>query len=140
MKVEMTGDVTFTFKSARGTRMSRRKNMVLLAGKTWLAARAVGQGSPMTHIAVGSGSEPSNQDMATLACEEARFKIDQQHCLANTFSYVANIPETKDRLEFTEAGALDQEKGGLMLCRTTFPVEVKEPDEEVEIFWTITVK
>lgn len=139
-ELTLTGRVVFRFTKPDGSeRVIHKNNMVMLAGKAWLASRAVGRGSDMTHVAFGSAPAESNQDMLTLECEELRVPIEHDSFLANTFSYVVSF-QPGEALSFKELGLFDQSRGGLMFARIAYEDGIsKAEDEKLELTWTVTV-
>jgi len=120
------------------------RNLVVTAGKEWVADRMNNANTVMTHMAVGTSSTDSGTSAAayartTLGTEEDRNTLTSTTVTANTIAYVCTWAAGDASAAITEAGIFDAATGGDMLARTVFAVVNKGTDDSMTITWTITV-
>ncbi|MEN6628548.1 MAG: phage tail protein, partial [Sulfuricella sp.] len=116
------------------------KNLVVTAGKAWIAARMKATGAPaeMTHMAVGTGSTAAADANTALGTESARVSLSSAVSGA-VVTYTASFPAGTGTAALTEAGIFNASSAGTMLCRTVFPVVNKGASDSMAITWTVTV-
>lgn len=114
-------------------------NLVVTAGKGFIASRMVGTPTAMSHMAIGSGT--TNPDVAdtTLQTELGRVGLTSSGASGAVVTYVATFGATVGTGAVTEAGILNASTGGTLLCRTEFAVVNKGADDSMTVTWTITV-
>lgn len=117
-------------------------NLVVTAGKEWVATlMQSGTGTPMSHMAVGSGTtDPTVSDTA-LQTEVARVALSVAGGTRTgaSIEYVGSYPAGTGTATLTEAGLLNASSGGTLLSRTEFDPISKGASDSLVITWTITV-
>ena len=114
-------------------------NLVVTAGKNWVAQRMNNVNSVMTHMAVGTGTTQALAAQTALVSENDRNSLTSTTVTNNTIIYVATWAAGDATAALTEAGVFDASSGGDMLCRTVFTVVNKASADSMTITWTITV-
>lgn len=116
------------------------KNLVVTAGKAWIASRMVGtSANTMGYMAVGTDSTAPAAGNTTLGAEVARVAVTSQTASTNTVTYVATFGAGTGTGALTEAGLFNANSAGTMLSRTTYSVINKGSGDEMTITWVITV-
>jgi hypothetical protein len=117
------------------------KNLVVDAGKGWIAARMTEASIPdeMSHMAVGTDNTAAAGGQTTLVAENARVALSTTTISTNTVEYVATFGAGTGTAALVEAGILNAASGGTLLCRTVFSVVNKGADDTLTITWTITI-
>ena len=117
------------------------KNLVVDAGKGWIAARMTEASIPdeMSHMAVGTDNTAAAGGQTTLVTEAARVALSTTTISTNTVEYVATFGAGTGTAALVEAGILNAGSGGTLLCRTVFSVVNKGADDTLTITWTITI-
>lgn len=117
------------------------KNLVVDAGKGWIAARMTEASIPdeMSHMAVGTDNTAAAGGQTTLVAEDARVALSTTTISTNTVEYVATFGAGTGTAALVEAGILNAGSGGTLLCRTVFSVVNKGADDTLTITWTITI-
>ena len=130
-------------------------NLVVSAGKTFIASRMVGTSAPiMTHMAIGTNSTTELATDTALGAEltvaggytgYARAALSIATSSSNVVTYSANFAANNPSAPsggavLREAGIFNAASAGTMLCRTTFPTVTKLPADALTITWTITVQ
>lgn len=140
--LKMTGDLTVTLFDAEGKVKDKRdlKNLVVSAGKTFIASRMVGTAQAiMSHMAIGTGTTTPAVGQTTLTTEAGRVTLASSSSSSNQVTYTATFPAGTGTGAITEAGVLNAASAGTMLCRTTFPVVNKAAGDSIAVTWTVTV-
>jgi len=122
-------------------------NLVVTAGKEWVANRFKDDGGgftqlgEMTHMAVGSGSAAAAVGNTALGTELNRIALTTAGGTVSgaTVQYDATWSDAIGALAIEEAGIFSASTGGTMLARTVFAIINKGTDDTVSISWTITV-
>ena len=114
-------------------------NLVVTAGKNWVAQRMNNVNTVMTHMAVGTGTTQALAAQTALVSENDRNALTSTTVTNNTIIYVATWAAGDATAALTEAGVFDASSGGDMLCRTVFSVVNKATADSMTITWTITV-
>ena len=115
------------------------ENLVVTAGKNWVADRMNNANTVMTHMAVGTGTNAAAAGDTTLQTESDRNTLTSTTVTANAVAYVATWAAGDATAALTEAGIFDAASGGDMLARTVFSVVNKGAADSMTITWTITV-
>ena len=119
-------------------------NLVVTAGKNWIATRIASNTGLMTHMALGSSQAAADLAQTTLLSPiGARTALKSPITTSGstvTFAcdFGTNNPASTNVL-IAEAGIFSALTGGIMLCRTTFPAITKQSGQLVTITWTISV-
>ena len=140
--LKMTGDLTVTLFDAEGKVKDKRdlKNLVVSAGKTFIASRMVGTSQAiMSHMAIGTGTTTPAVAQTTLTTEAGRVTLASSSASSNAVTYTATFPAGTGTGAITEAAVLNAASLGTMLCRTTFPVVNKAAGDSIAVTWVITV-
>jgi len=114
-------------------------NLVVTAGKEWVADRMADSNTVMTHMAVGTSSTAAAAGQTALVSESARGALTSTTVTNNEIAYVETFAAGTATAALTEAGIFDASSGGDMLCRTVFSVVNKGANDSMTITWTITV-
>jgi len=122
-------------------------NLVVTAGKNWVANRFKDDGGgftqlgEMTHMAVGSGSTAAAVGNTALGTELNRIALTTAGGTVSgaTVQYDATWSDAIGALAIEEAGIFNASSAGDMLARTVFAIINKGTDDTVSISWTITV-
>lgn len=114
-------------------------NLVVTAGKNFVASRMKNTTQVMTHMAVGTNNATAAVGQTTLTAESDRNALTSTTVTNNTVIYVATWAATDATGALVEAAVLNASSGGTMLCRTVFPVLNKGSADSLTITWTITV-
>lgn len=118
------------------------KNLVVATGKTNIASRLAGNGSPvMSHMAIGTGNTSAAVGDTTLESELAREGLTGGAGTpsSNTITYSATYAPGTGTGALTEAGIFNAASTGDMLCRTVFPVINKQAGDTIQITWVISI-
>lgn len=140
-QLKVTGDVVVEITGPDGLVKDRReiKNLVVTAGKTFIAARMVGTPTAMSHMAVGAGTTAAAAGDTALGSELGRVALASATSTGAVITYIATFPAGTATGAVTEAGTLNAASGGTLLCRTVFSVVNKGVDDAMSITWAITV-
>ena len=106
-----------------------------------MAQRMISGGNPMSHIAMGTGTETPRGTDTALATELFRKEIKGGNGVAsdNQVTYTVELAEGEATGGITEAGLFDSANGGVLLARTTFEVINKGATHTLKMDWVITV-
>lgn len=140
--LKMKGELTVTLFDEQGNVKDQReiKNLVVSAGKTFIASRMVGTTKAiMSHMAIGTGTTTPAVGQTTLTTEAGRVTLASSSFSSNAVTYTATFPAGTGTGAITEAGVLNAASGGDLLCRTTFPVVNKAAGDSIAVTWTVTV-
>lgn len=136
------GDVEITVTAADGSIKDHLevKNLVVAAGKTWIASRMVNAtDAVMSHMAIGTGTTTANTANTTLGTEAARVVLTSTNRTNNQVTYSASFPSGTGTGTITEAGIFNAASLGTMLCRTVFTAVNKDILDTLTINWTVTI-
>jgi hypothetical protein len=115
-------------------------NLVVTTGKEFVASRMVGNtANLMSHMAIGTGTTVPVAANTTAESEVARVALNSTSLLNTAVTYTAHYPAGTPSSDsaITEAALLDSATGGVMLCRTVFPVVNKLAADSLTIEWTV---
>jgi hypothetical protein len=142
-ELHATGKLTVELIGADGVIKStfEVKNLVVTAGKTYIASRMQGTSVPtvMSHMAIGTGITTPVIGDTTLGTEAGRAAMSSFTSSANAVTATATFPAGTGTGAITEAGIFNAASAGTMLCRTTFPVVNKSAGDSIAITWVVTV-
>lgn len=126
--------------NANGT-VVRKSNLVVDSGKNWIATIMSGGSSPMSHIAVGSGTVPPAAADVNLGSEIFRkgVVVSGGTVTDNVVEYEVSLIAGEGTGALTEVGLFNAAGGGVMAARSTFPVYNKGANDVLTIRWTITI-
>tara|TARA_R110000787_G_scaffold1815_4_gene7729 strand:+ start:5937 stop:6383 length:447 start_codon:yes stop_codon:yes gene_type:complete len=137
--VSLTGKLKI---SLNGTVVQEVNNMVVTAGKGWIASRMQGVvDGVMSHMAIGTGTVAAAAGDTTLGTELARQALTTSGgvvagaviTLATTYAAGTGTGAV------TEAGILNASSAGTMLARTVFGVINKGVLDTMTISWAVTI-
>ena len=134
--LKLTGTLTIALNDVI---VRETENLVVTAGKNWVADRMNDANAVMSHMAVGTGTNAAAAGDTTLQTENDRNALTSTTVTNNTIVYVATWAAADATAAITEAGIFDAASSGDMLARTVFPVVNKGADDSMTITWTITV-
>jgi hypothetical protein len=141
--LKATGEVKIQLLDAAGNIKEERKvkNLVVTAGKTYIAARMQGSSIPtvMGFMAIGTSPTTPAVGQTALQIEAGRVALASFSSSANQVTATATFPAGTGTGSITEAGIFNANSAGTMLCRTTFPVVNKAAGDSIAITWVVTV-
>ena len=114
-------------------------NLVVTAGKNYVADRIKNNSTVMSHMAIGTGSTAAAAGDTALGSQTARTALTSTTVTNNEIVYVDTFPAGTGTGAITEAGIFNASSGGTMLCRTVFSVVNKGANDAMTITWTVTV-
>ena len=114
-------------------------NLVVTAGKKYVADRMKNNSSVMSHMAIGSGTTAAAAGNTALGTELGRVALTSSTVSNAVVTYVASFAAGTGTGAVTEAGILTAASNGTMLCRTVFSVVNKGSADSMTITWTVTV-
>ena len=114
-------------------------NLVVTAGKNYVADRIKNNSTVMSHMAIGTGSTAAAAGNTALGSESARTALTSSTVSSNEIVYVDTFAAGVGTGAITEAGIFNASSGGTMLCRTVFSVDNKGASDAMTITWTVTV-
>ena len=138
-KLSLTGALTI---SLNGEVVRDIDNLVVTTGKTLVATMLQGGSpTPITHMGVGTGSTAAAAADTALGTEVDRNALTVSGGTATgaVVSYTGTWAPGDGTGALTEAGLFTASSGGVMLCRTVFPVVNKGADDTVTIVWDVTI-
>ena len=134
--LKLTGALTIALNDEI---VQETENLVVTAGKNWVADRMNNANTVMTHMAVGTGSTAAAAGNTALVTETDRNALTSTTVTDNAVAYVATWAAGDATAALTEAGIFDAASSGDMLARTVFSVVNKGAADSMTITWTITV-
>jgi hypothetical protein len=114
-------------------------NLVVTAGKNYVADRIKNNSTVMSHMAIGTGTAAAAAGNTALGSESARTALTSSTVTDNEIVYVDTFAAGTGTGAITEAGIFNASSGGTMLCRTVFSVVNKGANDAMTITWTVTV-
>ena len=120
-------------------------NLVVTDGKEFVASSMIKttSNSPaaMTHMGIGSGSTSAAAGNSALESQLGRVALTGGTGTVSgaVVTYVATFPAGTGTGAVTEAGILNANTSGELLCRTVFSVVNKGSSDSMTITWTVTV-
>ena len=114
-------------------------NLVVTAGKNYVADRIKNNSTVMSHMAIGTGSTADAAGDTALGNQTARTALTSSTVTDNEIVYVDTFAAGTGTGAITEAGIFNASSGGTMLCRTVFSVVNKGASDAMTITWTVTV-
>lgn len=140
--ITITGQLAIRLYDAQGALKDSRdiKNLVVTAGKGFIASRMVGVASAiMSHMGIGSGVVAAAVGDIALGTQLARVVLTSGTAAAAVATYVASFGAGVGTGAVTEAGIFNDPVAGTLLARTVFPVINKDANDSMSITWTVTV-
>lgn len=139
--VKATGELNIKLFGPDGQLKSEKTvpNLVVTAGKGYIAARMVGTPTAMSHMAIGSGTVDPAPGDNVLGTELGRVGLTSSGASGAVVTYVASFGQGVGTGAVTEAGIFNASSAGTLLCRTEFAVVNKGATDSMSITWTVTV-
>lgn len=137
--VALKGKLTI---SLNGTVVQETDNLVVTAGKNWIAQRMQGTSlGVMTHMAVGTGTTAAAVGNTALVTEVSRVALTTSGGVvaAAVITFAATYAAGVATAALTEAGIFNAASGGTMLARTVFSVINKAAADSMTISWDVTI-
>jgi hypothetical protein len=137
--VSLTGKLQI---SLNGTVVKEVNNMVVTAGKGWIASRMQGVvDSVMTHMAVGTGTVAAAAANTTLGTELFRQGLTTSGGVVAgaVITFASTFAAGDGTGAITEAAVLNASSAGTMLARTVFGVINKGVLDTMTISWAVTI-
>jgi len=137
--VSLTGKLQI---SLNGTVVQEVNNMVVTAGKGWIASRMQGVvNGVMTHMAVGTGTVAAAAANTTLGTELARQGLTTSGGVVAgaVITFASTFAAGVATGAITEAGVLNASSSGTLLARTVFGVINKGALDTMTISWAVTI-
>ena len=134
--LKLTGALTIALNDEI---VQETENLVVTAGKNWVADRMNNANAVMSHMAVGTGTNAAAAGDTTLQTENDRNALTSTTVTDNAVAYVATWAAGDATAALTEAGIFDASSSGDLLARTVFSVVNKGAADSMTITWTITV-
>ena len=134
--LRLTGALTISLNDVV---VQETHNLVVTAGKNWVADRMNDVNTVMTHMALGTGTNAAAVGDTTLQTEIDRNALTSTTVSTNTIAYGCTWAAGDATGAITEAGLLDAASAGDMLARTVFSVVNKGASDSITITWTITI-
>tara|TARA_B110000881_G_C18536453_1_gene496073 strand:- start:241 stop:675 length:435 start_codon:yes stop_codon:yes gene_type:complete len=138
-KVSLTGKLAI---SLNGTVVQEVDNMVVTAGKNWIASRMnAASAGVMTHMAVGTGTTAAALANTTLVTELARQVLTTSGgtVAGAVVTFATTYAAGTATGAITEAAILNASSAGTMLARTVFSVVNKGALDTMTISWAVTI-
>ena len=134
--LRLTGALTISLNDVV---VQKTNNLVVTAGKNWVADRMNNANTVMTHMALGTGTNAAAVGDTTLQTELDRNVLTSTTVSTNTIAYGCTWAAGDATGAITEAGIFDAASSGDMLARTVFSVVNKGASDSITITWTITI-
>ena len=134
--LRLTGALTI---SLNGAIVQETNNLVVTAGKNWVADRMNDANTVMTHMALGTSTTAAAAGQTALVSELDRNALTSTTVSTNTVAYGCTWAAGDGTGAITEAGLFDAASSGDMLARTVFSVVNKGASDSITITWTITI-
>lgn len=159
--IELGGTLAIAHFGPSGQLIENRfySNIVVTAGKQWIAGRMKDTGTPtqMTHMAIGGNATVgSNPTKTTPAVGDTALSTGGSPALSElarvtlataggtvsgaVVTYSATFAAGTGTGSLIEAGIFNASAGGTMLCKTSFDVVNKAANDSIAITWTVTIQ
>ena len=135
-KLALTGALSI---AVNGEVVKEIPNLVVTAGKNWVAGMLNNVGTKMQYMGVGTGTGAAALSDTALGTEVDRNALTSSTVTNNTIVHAATWAAGDATGALTEAGLFDSASGGVMMARTVFSVVNKGASDSLSITWTITV-
>ena len=139
--IKVKGELKLTLTNPQGnvTHETIVPNLVVTAGKNFIADRLKNNTTVMSHMAIGTGSTAAAAGNTALGSEAGRVALTSSTVSTNSVAYVASFGAGTGTGAITEAGLLNASSSGTLLCRTVFSVINKGANDTLGITWTVTI-
>ena len=139
--IKVKGELKLTLTSPQGNVKHEVivPNLVVTAGKNFIADRLKNNTTVMSHMAIGTGSTAAAAGNTALGSEAGRVALTSSTVTDNAVAYVDSFGAGTGTGAITEAGLLNASSSGTLLCRTVFSVINKGANDTLGITWTVTI-
>jgi hypothetical protein len=142
--MKLTGKLNIRVTGEDGTTKTDTtiNNLVVTAGQEWVAdLMQAGTGTPMSHMAVGTGTNAAAAGDTALQTEAARVALSVAGGTRTgaSIEFVGVYPAGTGTGSLTEAGIFNATPAGTMLARTVFTAIAKGASDSLTITWTVSV-
>jgi hypothetical protein len=146
--LSIKGNLNIVLTDAQGNIKDTRQvtNLVVSSGVAFILNRLkdnVTYATGMSHMEVGTSATVTASTQAALAGATGTRVVTSSSITATTasgtISYSATFGTGVSSGPLTEAGIFNASTGGIMLCRTVFPVINKGTNDTMTITWAITI-
>jgi len=129
--------------SLNGKLVREEKNLVVTAGKEWIAARMKDTSTVMTHMGVGTGTTAAviaNTDLETVHGDGRKaLTVSGGTVVGPVITFACTYAATVCTGAITEAGIFTAITSGTMLARTVFATVNKGAADSMTISWDVTI-
>jgi hypothetical protein len=121
--------------------LTETHNLVVDAGKAWIADRMTNANTVMTHIAVGSDGTVESAPQTTLVAETARKAMTTSGGVPTgaTVVYEVSFNAGEGTGTINEAGIFNDGTTGTMLSRAVIGPYNKAANDIIAFIWTISI-
>lgn len=139
--IKVKGELKLTLTSPQGNVKHEVivPNLVVTAGKNFIADRLKNNTTVMSHMAIGTGNTAAAAGNTALGSEAGRVALTSSTVTDNAVAYVGSFAAGTGTGAITEAGLLNASSNGTLLCRTVFSVINKGANDTLGITWTVTI-
>lgn len=146
--LQAKGELTIALFDETGNKYfeKKEKNLVVLVGREWIAARMKDAGIPpqITHMEIGQGTTAPAAGNTTIEipfAPQARVanSVAGGTVVSNSVTYTATFPAGVGTGTVTEAALFNNSTTGTMVCRTVFAPVGKVATDSMAISWTISI-
>jgi hypothetical protein len=143
--LKVTCPVTFTLTKEDGTiEKFTEENLVTSAGLTHIANSLIGTTTPVSHMAIGSGTTAADVSQTTLVTEIERLALGSSALITtnianDTVQYTAVFGAGVATGVITEAGLFNAATEGTMTNRIVFNEINKDVNDSLTIEWRIVI-
>jgi hypothetical protein len=125
-------------------------NLVVTVGRQHIASRMsdTAKQNQMTHMQIGSNTNGTTTpatapEQTTLLGNSLSTRVLLSSApggdvVGNTVQYTATFGTGNGTGAVSEAGIFNASSGGVMLCRTVFPIQNKQATDSLTITWTVS--
>ena len=142
--IALTGKLTISLNDEI---VQETENLVVTAGKEWVAARMKDTSTVMTHMGIGTSTTAAAIGQTALVTEVARTALTTSGgtVAGAVITFATTVPaDTPDvtapaTAAITEAGIFNANSAGTMLARTVFSAVNKGELDTMTISWAVTI-
>lgn len=143
-KMKLNGAMTATLKHENGdVEVFHKNNMIVDVGFDFVAdalCKANSRPNPLSHIAVGTGTDAVIGTQTSLSAELTRLAATYSHTVGTkAFTLTATFDAGVATGPITEAGVFNDAVDGIMLDRVMFPVVNKQENDILDVVFTFTM-
>jgi hypothetical protein len=136
-QINLVGEVQIL---KNGEVVLEKKNLIVQAGKNFLASAVINSSTPFVGMAIGTGTTPASTSDTTLETEIARAAFTSSSVSTNVVSLSNTYAAGTGTGSISEAGIFtNATSGGTMLSHVVFSSIGKGALDTLTINWTITV-